>query len=145
MAMTVGFCSSHLGSYVRILANDFTYWGPRCLAPRAFGTKSRRPGSKSAPSRRTSRSWSAAALGPPSESQRPAALGSWQALIAKANLDLGNATVNETLQKIKKICEHALNLAHSMGVIKTYNQAVQEDEDDEALEPWRPHPTAPTT
>jgi len=68
-----------------------------------------------------------------------------QALIAKANLDLGNATVNETLQKIKKICEHALNLAHSMGVIKTYNQAVQEDEDDEALEPWRPHPTAPTT
>merc|ERR1719158_1316375 len=68
-----------------------------------------------------------------------------QALIAKANLDLGNATVNETLQKIKKICEHALNLAHSMGIIKTYNQAVQEDEDDEALEPWRPHPTAPRT
>jgi len=69
-----------------------------------------------------------------------------QALIAKANLDLGNATVNETLQKIKKICEHALNLAHSLGIIKTYNQAVQEDEDDEALEPWRPHPTtAPTT
>merc|ERR1719445_1102018 len=68
-----------------------------------------------------------------------------QALIAKANLDLGNATVNETLQKIKKICEHALNLAHSMGIIKTYSQAVQEDEDDEALEPWRPHPTAPIT
>merc|ERR1712080_256641 len=43
-----------------------------------------------------------------------------QALIMKAKLDLGNATVNETLQKIKKICEHALNLAHSMGVIKTY-------------------------
>ena len=68
-----------------------------------------------------------------------------QALIAKANLDEGNAVVNETLQKIKKICDHALNLAHSMGIIKTYSQAVQEDEDDEALEPWRPHPTAPST
>jgi len=68
-----------------------------------------------------------------------------QALIAKANMDEGNAVVNETLQKIKKICDHALNLAHSMGIIKTYSQAVQEDEDDEALEPWRPHPTAPST
>merc|ERR1712004_250278 len=68
-----------------------------------------------------------------------------QALIAKANLDEGNAVVNETLQKIKKICDHALNLAHSMGIIKTYSQAVQGDEDDEALEPWRPHPTAPST
>merc|ERR1712130_129345 len=65
----------------------------------------------------------------------------FEALLALGNL----ANVNETLQKIKKICEHALNLAHSMGIIKTYNQAVQEDEDDEALEPWRPHPTAPRT
>merc|ERR1712192_272102 len=58
-----------------------------------------------------------------------------QALIAKANLDLGNATVNETLQKIKKICEHALNLAHSLGIIKTYNQAVQEDEETRRWSP----------
>jgi len=63
-----------------------------------------------------------------------------QALIMKAKLDLGNATVNETLQKIKKICEHALNLAHSLGVIKTYSQAVEEDEEDETIEPWRHHP-----
>jgi len=65
-----------------------------------------------------------------------------QALIMKAKLDEGNATVNETLQKIKRICEHALNLAHSMGVIKTYSQAVQEDEDDEKIEAWKPHPKA---
>ena len=67
-----------------------------------------------------------------------------QALIVKAKMDLGNATVNETLQKIKKICEESLNLAHSMGVIKTYSQAVEEDEDDEKIEAWRPHPKAVT-
>ena len=60
-------------------------------------------------------------------------------------MDLGSATVNDAMQKIKKICKHALDLAHSMGITKTYSQAVQEDEDDEALEPWRPQPTAPTT
>jgi len=66
-----------------------------------------------------------------------------QALIAKANLDLGSASPSEILQKIKKIAEHTLELSHSMGVIKTYSQAVQEDEDDEKLEPWRPAPAAP--
>ena len=66
-----------------------------------------------------------------------------QALIKKAELDLGNTSPNEILQKVKRICEHCLNLAHSIGVIKTYDQAVAEDEDDEQLEPWRAHPTAP--
>jgi len=63
-----------------------------------------------------------------------------QALIVKAKLDEGNYQVNETLQKIRKICDHALNLAHSMGVIKTYGQAVEEDEEDETLESWTSHP-----
>lgn len=66
-----------------------------------------------------------------------------QALIMKAKLDEGNSTVNDTLQRIRKVCEHTLELAHTMGVIKTYHQAVQEDDDDETLEPWRPHPTVP--
>merc|ERR1719500_358851 len=65
-----------------------------------------------------------------------------QALIVKAKMDASNYQPNETLQKIKKVCEHALELAHSMGVIKTYAQAVEEDEDDEKIEPWRPHPKA---
>merc|ERR1711892_1332730 len=65
-----------------------------------------------------------------------------QALIVKANMDASNYQPNETLKKIKKVCEHALELAHSMGVIKTYAQAVEEDEDDEKIEPWRPHPKA---
>jgi len=67
-----------------------------------------------------------------------------QALIVKANMDASSYQPNETLQKIKKVCEHALELAHSMGVIKTYAQAVEEDEDDEKIEPWRHHPNAVT-
>jgi len=66
-----------------------------------------------------------------------------QALIMKAKLDEGNFTMNETLQRIRKVCEHTLELAHTMGVIKTYHQAVEEDDEDETLEPWRPHPTTP--
>jgi len=65
-----------------------------------------------------------------------------QALIVKAKMDQSNYQPNETLQKIRKVCDHALELAHSMGVIKTYAQAVEEDEDDEKIEPWRPHPKA---
>jgi len=67
-----------------------------------------------------------------------------QALIVKAKMDQSNYQPNETLQKIRKVCDHALELAHSMGVIKTYAQAVEEDEEDEKIEPWRPHPKAVT-
>jgi len=63
-----------------------------------------------------------------------------QALIMKAKLDEGNFEKNTLLQKIRPICEHALNLAHELKVIKTYSDAVQEDEDDETLEPWHGHP-----
>merc|ERR1712211_53996 len=63
-----------------------------------------------------------------------------QALIMKAKLDDGNFEKNTLLQKIRPICEHALNLAHELKVIKTYSDAVQEDEDDDTLEPWHGHP-----
>merc|ERR1712198_289249 len=65
-----------------------------------------------------------------------------QALILKAKMDQSNFQPIESLQKIRKVCDHALELAHKMGVIKTYAQAVEEDEDDETIEPWRPHPQA---
>merc|ERR1740128_1406996 len=52
-----------------------------------------------------------------------------QALIMKAKLDEGNAEMDRILQKVRPMCEHALNYAHEMKVIKTYQEAVQEDED----------------
>ena len=63
-----------------------------------------------------------------------------QALIIKAKMDGSNYQPNETLQKIRTVAEVALNKAHEIGVIKTYDQAVQEYEDDDKLEEWRSHP-----
>merc|ERR1711963_986798 len=55
-----------------------------------------------------------------------------QALIIKAKMDGSNYQPNETLQKIRTVAEVAL--------IKAYDQAVQEYEDDDKLEEWRSHP-----
>ena len=63
-----------------------------------------------------------------------------QALIIKAKMDESNYQPNPTLQKIKLVAEVALQKAHEMGIIKTYDQAVQEYEDDDKLEEWRSHP-----
>jgi len=63
-----------------------------------------------------------------------------QALILKAKMDKSNYEVNQTLQKIKTVCERALEAAHSLGVIKTYSAAVEEEEEDEKLEDWHRHP-----
>ena len=63
-----------------------------------------------------------------------------QALIMKAKLDLGLAEPHPLLQKMRPLCEHALNTAHELRVIKTYTEAVVEDEEDERLEPWHHHP-----
>lgn len=63
-----------------------------------------------------------------------------QALIIKAKMDGSNYQPNPTLQKIKLVAEVALQKAHEMGIIKTYDQAVQEFEDDDKLEEWRSHP-----
>jgi hypothetical protein len=63
-----------------------------------------------------------------------------QALALKAKLDLGNAEPAPLLQKMRPLCEHALNVAHEQGVIKTYTEAVAEDEEDEKIEPWQHHP-----
>ena len=68
-----------------------------------------------------------------------------QALIIKANMDSSNFEPIPELAKIKSVAEVALNKAHAMGVIKTYEQAVKEDEDDEELEEWRHHPKAAIT
>jgi hypothetical protein len=58
----------------------------------------------------------------------------------KAKLDLGTAEPHPLLQKMQPLCEHALNTAHELKVIKTYTEAVEEDEEDERLEPWHHHP-----
>ena len=63
-----------------------------------------------------------------------------QALIIKANMDSSSYQPNPTLQKIKLVAYVALNKAHEMGIIKTYDQAVQEYEDDDKLDEWRSHP-----
>jgi len=63
-----------------------------------------------------------------------------QALVMKAKLDEGNFEKNEMLQRIRPVCEDALNTAHGLDVIKTYADAVKEDDDDEKLEEWNHHP-----
>ena len=63
-----------------------------------------------------------------------------QALIIKANMDASNFQPNPVLAKIKAVAEVALNKAHGLGVIKTYDQAVQEYEEDDTIEEWRHHP-----
>ena len=63
-----------------------------------------------------------------------------QAHIIRANMDGSSYQPNATLQKIKTVADVALNKAHAMGIIKTYDQAVQEYEDDDKLDEWRSHP-----
>ena len=63
-----------------------------------------------------------------------------QAHIIRANMDGSSYQPNATLQKIKVVADVALNKAHAMGIIKTYDQAVQEYEDDDKLDEWRSHP-----
>jgi len=63
-----------------------------------------------------------------------------QALVMKAKLDEGNFEKNDMLQRIRPVCEDALNAAHGLDVIKTYADAVKEDDDDEKLEEWSHHP-----
>lgn len=46
------------------------------------------------------------------------------------------------LQKIRPVCEAALNEAHKLDVIKTYTDAVKEDDEDEKLQDWAHHPKA---
>ena len=47
-----------------------------------------------------------------------------------ANMDASNLHPNPVLAKIKVAVEVALNMNHSLRVIKTYDQAVQEYEED---------------
>ena len=63
-----------------------------------------------------------------------------QALIIKAKMDGSNYQPIPALQKIRTVAETALNKAHEIGVIKTYDQAVEEYEDDDKLDEWRSHP-----
>ena len=67
-----------------------------------------------------------------------------QALIMKAKLDEGNFERNEMLQKVRPRCEAALNMAYDLKVIKSYSEAMKEDEEDDKLEPWRQHPKPST-
>ncbi|XP_023336334.1 protein unc-45 homolog B [Eurytemora carolleeae] len=65
-----------------------------------------------------------------------------QALVLKANLDLGNAQPHSTLQKIKTICEKSLKKAHELGLIRTTAEAVKAEEEapEETIEPWMKAP-----
>jgi len=63
-----------------------------------------------------------------------------QALIIKANMDASNFQPIPVLGQIRDVAKVALDKAHELGVIKTYDQAVQEYEDDDELEDWRHHP-----
>merc|ERR1712066_1134409 len=64
----------------------------------------------------------------------------FQALIIKAKMDSSNFEPDPILAKIKGVADIAPTHAHQMGIIKTYDQAVQEYEDDDQIEEWRHHP-----
>jgi len=68
-----------------------------------------------------------------------------QAHILQANLDLGNASPNPLLQKVKSLCQKALDEGHKYGFIKTQAEALEEAEknpDEDKVEPWKPAPKA---
>ena len=66
-----------------------------------------------------------------------------QALVVKANLDGGNAQPNPTLVKVKQVCEKTLEEAHKMNIVRTQQEAVvADDEEEEDIEPWMRAPTA---
>jgi len=66
-----------------------------------------------------------------------------QALVVKANLDGGNAQPNPTLVKVKQVCEKTLEEAHKMDIVRTQQEAVVADnEEEEDIEPWMRAPTA---
>ena len=66
-----------------------------------------------------------------------------QALIMKAKLDEGSYEPNPTLQRIKKISNDALDVAHKMKLIKTKDEAAEEPEEDVKLDDWKKAPAAP--
>merc|ERR1712002_574160 len=68
-----------------------------------------------------------------------------QALILKANLDLGNAEPNPVMQRIKGLCQQCLDEAHKLGVIKTAAEPDKDAENnEERIEPWLRAPRAGT-
>jgi len=66
-----------------------------------------------------------------------------QALVVKANLDAGNAQPNPTLVKVKDICEKTLEEGHKMNIVRTQQEAVvAEEEEEDEIEPWMRAPAA---
>eukprot|EP00088_Acartia_fossae_P020179 TRINITY_DN21830_c0_g1_i4.p1 TRINITY_DN21830_c0_g1~~TRINITY_DN21830_c0_g1_i4.p1 ORF type:complete len:868 (-),score=244.57 TRINITY_DN21830_c0_g1_i4:118-2613(-) len=68
-----------------------------------------------------------------------------QAQVLQANLDMGNAQTNPILQKIKTICQKALDEGHKYGFIRTQAEAIEEAErnpEEDKIEPWMPAPKA---
>ena len=54
-----------------------------------------------------------------------------QAHIFKAKLDEGSYEPNPVLVKVRQIAEETLKVAHEMKVIKTQDEAAQEESDDD--------------
>merc|ERR1712098_374691 len=68
-----------------------------------------------------------------------------QALVLKANLDAGSGSPNPTLVKVKSICESTLSEAHKLSLVRTTEEAVEaEEQQEERIEPWLRAPAAPT-
>jgi len=65
-----------------------------------------------------------------------------QAHIFKAKLDEGSAQPNAILNQIRNIAEETLKIAHEMKIVKTQDEADQEEanSDDEKLDDWAHHP-----
>ena len=64
-----------------------------------------------------------------------------QALVLKANLDAGNAAPNPTLLKVRDVCEKTLAEAHKMNIVKTQQEAIEaEEEEEDEVEPWQRAP-----
>jgi len=58
-----------------------------------------------------------------------------QAHIFKAKLDEGSYEPNPLLIKIREISEETMRIAHELKIVKTQEEAAQEESDDE-LEPF---------
>lgn len=58
-------------------------------------------------------------------------------------VDEGSFKPDQTLLSIRQISEETLKIAHELGIVKTKEEADEEPESDDELEPFPAAPSAP--
>ena len=70
---------------------------------------------------------------------------SWMCITSSISfaVDEGSFKPDQTLLSIRQISEETLKIAHELGIVKTKEEADEEPESDDELEPFPAAPSAP--